>query len=1101
MSEQAYRLYETALREQHLRTVARRIRTRVNQARRSTHSAGIRWPFELLQNALDAGPREGRANVTVRLRSEPTRIFFEHDGAPFTWQELAALLSGGSSKELESDITTGRFGTGFLVTHVLSERTRLRGLLQLETDYEHFDVTLNRGGDEDAILGDIRQSNQAIRAAEPVPDPAQVWSAVFEYERSDSEAWGLGLKELKRALPYLYGTRKRLGRLEFNTDEGEGEIWDPSVVVQKVIDGGYLEYRAITVSRDTSPTRKLTVYRFTALGDRSAVALVVVEETPQGSRVCLPDPDMPRVYREYPLRSSGFIPVNLILDGKFDPDEERSGLLMSINDRALIEQALSAAVIAVRYAVAAKWKGAHWLARASRPATGFDSTDIEEKDWWTEQLAAFASQLAVLPIVECKSRYLPAISDDGDYADFIAPQLLPGRRDDETSVDRLWPLVEAASVLFPPRRELAPDWTQIAEGWCSLHLPIEPICVATLAERVREDATILGQLKVEGNARAWLATFLDIVGECWGKRNGTDLTPLDGLMPNQNLQLRSPSALKRDQGVSEELKDICTGMGYDIRDELFLNGFAEIANSLKLDHLTKTLEMAISIGITEDEIISDAVKYMGNKLPEDRDCADVATEVQLATVQLLAHLWESRREAAAAVARQVPLIASSRRAVRWSSERQFMGPVPAWPDSAQPFADAYPPSRVLDDLYVGSEAEEIPNVASALAEWGMAVSDPIIDVTIDLKDRRLAALNGGNTTGVVVPGEQLSQIALLQPEVLNRCQEGVEQARSLLGLVLCDVARRDPAWKEQRIAQGRRATEGVAVPIRGALWLADLKVRAWVPQPGEDGKPQKVVANAATLQDILDPLWLQDNDDAIQLLSEWFGFDRLELRLMGIAQNERKRQELRDSLAGLVETGGADPEFYTALVAEAEARQQRRRDVERCKNLGIAVQEAIGAALERHKLKVRLVDKGFDYEVAGMANDVIEDAGTVVEIGPYLVEVKATRTGHARLTPMQAETASRTPERYVLCVVNLGEMSDDSIELPWTADRVEPLAKLVPNIGGSVEETYRRVDGARTLDVGIRNESALRYEVPSKMWESGVSIMAWVQSIKTTLSR
>ena len=40
-----------------------------------------------------------------------------------------------------------------------------------------------------------------------------------------------------------------------------------------------------------------------------------------------------------------------------------------------------------------------------------------------------------------------------------------------------------------------------------------------------------------------------------------------------------------------------------------------------------------------------------------------------------------------------------------------------------------------------------------------------------------------------------------------------------------------------------------------------------------------------------------------------------------------------------------------------------------------------------------------------------------------------------------------------------------------------------PNIGGSVEETYRRVEIARTLGVGIRNESALRYEVPPKIWE------------------
>lgn len=147
MSEKAYQGYEDALTEQYTRNQARRILTRVDEARKSPHPARLRWPFELLQNALDAGPRIGGSVVTVRLSRESAKVVFEHDGAPFTLQELAALLSGGSSKEYDSDDDTGRFGTGFLVTHVLAERTRLRGLLQVETGCERFDLTLDRGGD------------------------------------------------------------------------------------------------------------------------------------------------------------------------------------------------------------------------------------------------------------------------------------------------------------------------------------------------------------------------------------------------------------------------------------------------------------------------------------------------------------------------------------------------------------------------------------------------------------------------------------------------------------------------------------------------------------------------------------------------------------------------------------------------------------------------------------------------------------------------------------------------------------------------------------------------------------------------------------------
>lgn len=146
------------------------------------------------------------------------------------------------------------------------------------------------------------------------------------------------------------------------------------------------------------------------------------------------------------------------------------------------------------------------------------------------------------------------------------------------------------------------------------------------------------------------------------------------------------------------------------------------------------------------------------------------------------------------------------------------------------------------------------------------------------------------------------------------------------------------------------------------------------------------------------------------------------------------------------------------------------------------------------------MDRGFDYEVEPPSDDVIEDTVSGFEIGPYLVEVKATKAGQARLTPTQAETASQVPARYVLCVVDLRSVPEADLEQDWTADRVEPLAKLVPDVGDSVEKTYECVETARKLTVSIRNDSALRYEVPPEIWECGMSISAWVKAIRSNFS-
>ncbi|MCY3766795.1 MAG: ATP-binding protein [Gemmatimonadetes bacterium] len=1101
MSQEAFQIYEEALKEQHTRNEARRIRTRVDQARQSPHSASGRWPFELLQNALDAGPRADRSTVTVRLSCEPTKVVFEHDGAPFSSDERAALLSGGTSKEFDSDTTTGRFGTGFLVTHVLAQRTRLCGLLRLTSGCELFDLTLDRGGDEDAILANIQQSHEAIRAAVPVSSIANRNSAVFEYETDETDAFALGLQELRQALPYLFGTRSSLGRVELRSNDGLTETWEPSPVGHKLIDGENLECRTIVVTGQQLPERELQVLRFLAAKDALSAALILVEQTSNGTKVILPDSDAPRVFREYPIRSSGFLPINFIFDGKFDPDQERGRLLMSANDRDLLSQAFSAAEIAVQYSIRQGWRDSHWLARADSPDVGFDAIDAEETEWWTGQLGEFAGRLAAAPIVECEKQFLPAITDEGPFADFIVPHLLETSEADETSVERLWPLVAAVKRLLPPRRELASDWTSIGKGWHSLGVEINKISTATLPEWVGNDAKTIEDLEVEGNVQEWLAVFFDIVGECWSKRAGVDLTALEGIMPNQSRRLCSPSDLKRDDGVSEDLKDICADIEYHIRHELLLNGFDEIAKRLELSYINDALVKAVPSPANEDDVVAKAVERIGDLLPEGKDCSELSSKTRYATVRLFSHLWVDNELNAASVARQVPLLASSQRAARWSPDRMFMAPVRTWPESARPFESAYPPDRVLDDMYAGSELEDVPDVSVPLAAWGVAYTDPVTDVVVDLRNPRLAVLNPNeDCNGVVVAQQRMSQIALLQPELLNRCQEEIDKAKALLGLVLCCVAKRDQEWKEWRTVEGRRSREDVEVSIPGALWLADLKVRAWIPVPGEDDKPQKIVANEASLKYLLNPLWLQNNDDAISLLSEWFGFDQLELRLLGIVQDPNERQELRDSLAELVEMGGADPQLYSNLAQEVEVRRQRKHDVEQCRALGLAVQSAIGEVLRRYKLDVKLVDKGFDYEVALRNEDILHDTGSVFDLGPYLVEVKATTSGPVRLTPKQAATAASARGRYVLCVVDLRRKSEMDLEEDWGANGVEGLARFVHDIGNTVGETYEWVEVARTLDVGIRNESALRYEVPPEIWESGVSITDWVEGIKTTVS-
>ena len=430
----------------------------------------------------------------------------------------------------------------------------------------------------------------------------------------------------------------------------------------------------------------------------------------------------------------------------------------------------------------------------------------------------------------------------------------------------------------------------------------------------------------------------------------------------------------------------------------------------------------------------------------------------------------------------------------------MMAPITCWHESAQPFAEAYPPDRILAEIYAGTSSEDLPNCVAALIGWGMAFADPIIKYTpSELTQLRLAELSTADTNDVTVPNnnEEFSQIALLQPDVINRCRVGIDEARALLGLILCHIAPNDPRWKETRIVTGRKAGQDHEVSVAAALWLADLKSQSWVPVPGEGGKSTPMLANAKTLDGLLDPTWLEGNSAAIEVLSEWFDFDQLELRLLGIEPNSEKREKLRDELARLVESGGSDPNLYKALAEDVKAQRRHNNQIDFFRRLGIGVQEAIKSALEAYQLNLRLVDRGFDYEVTVLGDSVLDEVSSTFDVGTYLLEVKATTTGQVRLTSLQAETASHESGRYVLCVVDLRSVQEEQMADEWSAPMVEPLATIVTDIGTRIEGTYSLVEAARTKPISVRNESALRYEVPSEVWEKGVSIRTWVSAIST----
>lgn len=1116
MSEIAHAEYDNARKRQLDRNDARDIRNGVEAAQGNPARAGVRWPFELIQNAQDAGPRDQASFVEVDFLQQGGNLVVSHNGSPFVAQELAALLSGGSSKEIDDEETTGRFGTGFLSTHALATRVDVEGILKTDSGMEGFCIKLDRAGDEEAIAENIRAANAALVDAQSLPATAIADrpTAAFTYYAADPAVAEMGLDRLELAIPYLYATCDKLGQIHVRRPDKSASFQperNPGQVPEE-IDGFLLRRNKITVSRGE------TTQQFTALriGSKDAAAgLLVVLEHGDGQRhrVCLPGPEFPKVFVKFPLTGTGFLPFGVVLDGRFRPQKERDSIMLDSDDKALIRDALSALPALVRYALESGWQNAPELARIAIPKqllTG--ETGSGEPEWWKKVIPEIAEATAAQPIIETAAGFLPALAGAGEHASFpVSAVNATGQT--PVDADSLRRLADRVIGRHLPVPAIAPAWEAIALEWEKLELPVERLGLDELTNWVKAGRQSLADLPLSGDRFQWLADLFLLVADL---PEGVNPAPLlNGLVPNQHSQLRPMNTLQIDDGIPERVKDIAAAVGIDLRAELIhpdlMRAVAEPGYEPAQDLIRKLPSY------TEVQAVDLALAVLAEKTPSDTPFNEMSDLSALRAAAALATYLAAADDNTLRL-RKCPLLTAEDKVVRLENNLQILAPVSHWPESARPYTGLYTQNRVLSARY--ADNPEFSAALPPLIERNLVFPAPLYKAPrpeLDGDLLKAMAAPGADTEGVTVRNQPFGQIAFLSSEVMQRCGRSLNLATLLLDFVLNVAAKEDTSWSETSLVSGYREREPLTLSIPGALWPFELKVRSWIPVTDEaeeiTGQAQ---ASEANLRPLLDPAWLQGNPQGIDLLHRVFGFRRITLML------ENLDAEVEDSLEQLLQTpdlvkaaaanldavkiavanpeavqviSEARPEEIQEILAAMDVRKRQTEVRIRNNAFGHAVQAAVKAAVESPglNLKLKLVDSGFDYEVFP------DDSSFSFEVGSYLLEVKATVSKDVRLTPKQAETASKEADRFVLCVVDLSGFPEAHSKTDWSADDVIPYAKIVANIGGRFAAIYQGVTGFADAGkpVHLRNEEQLRYGVSADLWGNGVSIAEWVKSLKT----
>lgn len=115
----------------HNRFIATKIHDELTKLRAGADASPTtskRWVWALIQNAKDVNiGGKVRVRIEAALDDADAHVTYQHNGGAFSAENIRFLIVQVSSKDRTNDTTgrpttTGRFGTGFLTIHLLSER-------------------------------------------------------------------------------------------------------------------------------------------------------------------------------------------------------------------------------------------------------------------------------------------------------------------------------------------------------------------------------------------------------------------------------------------------------------------------------------------------------------------------------------------------------------------------------------------------------------------------------------------------------------------------------------------------------------------------------------------------------------------------------------------------------------------------------------------------------------------------------------------------------------------------------------------------------------------------------------------------------------------
>ncbi len=997
-----------------------------------------RWIWELLQNARDVSTDFDKQLIaSVSYKDE--KLVFLHNGSVFAADEIMHLIFHGSTK-VEDENTIGKYGSGFLTTHLLSWEIEVSGKLS-ETD-QWFDFHLVREPESvDALQKSMREAWKNFQDSfSHTVSITEGYTTRFTYpinRESAKKAVEAGIKTLKQYSPFVVISNPQFASVNIkNQDE---ELCFKAVKTQSNEEFG-VHYFNVTDGK--SEKRNYLLVEDDNPSHREKTSIIVPLNLNENSAECLYLEEIPRLFLGFPLVGTENFSFPAVINClAFRTTEARDGVLLKLaNNQKIIEIAYSLLVNLLQFAGTKGWSHIYQWARV---------IPIPDRNWidsiWLKTCIKenFIAKIINTPVV-LNAENNPLVPNSSIFP--IA--------ECDMHIEHLWELLDQCQEFRSrlPKEIEAIGWCKTIKSWEEMYggnipqLSKAIIDGSRLIEIITNKWSSLEELQsgLQNGVSPieWLDQLFDFL-KATGLFN--DEIRKYKLFPNQKGKFLLLTNLYRDTGIGEELKDIAELLGLSLR------------NQLRHTHLS-SLENHVGKGdLDNDRVLQSLI----GKLQEHTNEKQNET-VKDASVRLFSWIVKHGKYSFLS---NFPVFTSDGETIiqlpsPQNSRNSPFAPVKAWPEEIRKFSDLFPPNNIMNEVYF--------DLVSNRDTWDQLQQQRLIRLIpiIQKKETDLKALapsvyeNEENKIDHRTE-EPITVTDIFDSDaIMTRLHNGSHVRSYLFWQFLTEwLIKKEYTVLDKKHADCACEGKHEYYPV---AWLKNVRKKYWI----RDKQGDRSFPNAESLGKLLrEKKWeltvLNESPDTVALLDA-LGIRPSDLKLEVIAADEEKRNEAVDlatelcvgdintnQIREIVQDIKDDDKLYQVL----EDRRKTRRAWEQNQRVGSKVEDLVRDSLEDEGFLVERIHIGADFEIE---KDTTE-TGTITQLDikkenqSWLVEVKSTRIESVqpsvRMSATQARKAREERERYLLCVVQL-EQEYTELNL----DNIKEKMLFIENIGNRVDK-------------------------------------------------